>query len=101
MADLVLEFFDLFTLELDDLFAVLADDVIVAGMMSVVGIVEFVVLAEVHFAQQPAIGQERQSAIDGRARNRFVPPARPCEKLFGGEMLVGAESGLDDGLALG
>src|ERR1041385_1992504 len=54
MADLVLKLFDLIALELDDLLAILANDVVVMRMLSVVGIVKFVVLAEIHFPNQSA-----------------------------------------------
>ena len=101
VADFIFQLFDLVAVELDDFFAVLADDMAVVGMMGVVGIVEFVVFAEIHLAHQAAFGQQRQRPINRRARNGFVPPARPFEQLLGGEMLVGAEDRIDDGLSLG
>src|ERR1043165_5805324 len=58
VADLVFEPLDLLALELDDLVAILADDVAVIGMIGVVRIIKLVVLAKVHLADQPAFGEE-------------------------------------------
>src|SRR5258706_13090417 len=69
VADFILELFDLGALELDDLLAVLANDVVVVRMLGVVGIVELVVFAEIHFAHQPALRQQRQCSINGGAGN--------------------------------
>ena len=101
VADLVLEALDFLALELDDPFAILADYMIVVRMLGVIGVVKLMILAKIHFADQPALGQQRQRAIHRRARNRSIAPARPLQKLLGGEMLARAESGLDDRLALG
>ena len=57
MAYFVFEFFDFLALEFDDFFTILANDMIVVGMLRVVWVVEFVVLAEVHFPDQTALGQ--------------------------------------------
>ena len=100
MTDFIFEPFDFIALELDDSFTILADDVAMVGMVGVVRIVEFVVLAEIHLPYQSALRQQRQSAINRRTGNRFVPPPRPFEQLLGGEMLVGAENAVDDGLPL-
>src|SRR5207247_11455112 len=59
------------------------------------------VLAEIHFADQTTFRQQRQRAINGGPGNRLVPAAGPCQQLFSGEMLPGAECGLDNGLPLG
>src|SRR5947208_3685536 len=100
MTDFIFEPLDFIALELDDSFTILADDVAVVGMVGIVRVVEFVVLAEIHLPHQSALRQQRQSAINRRAGNRFVPPPRPFEQLLGGEMLVGAENAVDDGLPL-
>src|SRR6266487_2781990 len=68
MANLVLQPFDLVAVELHNLFAVLADDVIVVRMLGVIGVVKLMILAKIHFADQPALGQQRQRAIHRRAR---------------------------------
>jgi len=65
----VLNFFDLIAVELNDFVAVLADDVIVIWVFGVIRVVELVVFAEVHFAEQAALGEKRQGAIDGCAGN--------------------------------
>src|SRR6266850_5183173 len=90
--DLVLDFFDLIAVELDNLVAILADDVIVVRMLRVIGVVELVVFAEIHFTKQAALGQKWQGAIDRGAGNGFVTGAGPFEKLLGGEVLLGAEN---------
>ena len=77
MADLILKLFDLLALELYDLLAVLADNVIMVRMLSIIGIVEFVILAEIHFPDQPAFGQQRQCPIDRGARYRSIPLTGP------------------------
>jgi hypothetical protein len=94
------ELLDLSAVELDDFLAIFANDVIVMRMFGVIGIVKFMVLAEIHFMHKTALGEQGQGAIDGRARNGFVPLARPVQKLFGRKMFFGAENGIDDGPAL-
>ena len=54
MTDFVFEFVDLFTLKFDDAVTVLADDVIMIGMVSVVGIVELIILPKIHLLHQAA-----------------------------------------------
>ena len=58
MRDLVLDFFDLVAIELNDFIAVLANDMIVVGMFGVIGVVELIIFAEIHFAEQAALGQK-------------------------------------------
>lgn len=69
MGNFILDLFDFIAVELDDLLTVLANDMIMVRMLGVIGIVELVVFAEVHFTQQPALGQKRQGAINRCARN--------------------------------
>ena len=54
VADFVFELVDLVTLKFDDAFAVLANDVIMIGVVSVVGIVELIILPKIHFLHQAA-----------------------------------------------
>ena len=54
VADFVFELVDLVTLKFDDALAVLADDVIMIGMVSVVGIVELIIFPKIHFLHQTA-----------------------------------------------
>lgn len=70
------------------------------GVGGVVGVVELMILAKVHLAQQAALGEEREGTIDGGARDGGIDPTRPIEQLFGGEVLLGGEDGVEDGLAL-
>src|SRR6059058_470949 len=49
---------DFVALELDDFIAILANDVAVVGMIGVIGVVELVVFAEIHFANQTAFGEQ-------------------------------------------
>ena len=57
LADFVLELFNFIALKFDDLFTILADNVIVMRVLGVIGVVEFVILAKVHFPNQAALGQ--------------------------------------------
>ena len=100
MADFIFELFDLGTFEFDNLLAILANDVVMMGMAGVIGVVEFVVFAEIHFANQATLSEQGQSAIDRGARNRFVLLARPGKELVRGEMFLGAEGRVDDRLTL-
>lgn len=97
---LVFDLFNLRTVEFHNLLAILTNDVVVVGVLGVVRIVEHVVLAEIHLADQAAFGQQWQRAINGCARNRFVTLLRPVEELVGRKMLFRAENRIHDGLAL-
>lgn len=79
MANFIFQLLNFLTLELDYFFAILADDVIVMRMLGVVWIVELVILAEIHFANEPALREEREGAINGRSGNRWVSLARPFQ----------------------
>src|SRR5216117_2648533 len=63
VADFAFQLFDLLALELDDLVAILAYDVAVVRMISVIRIVKFVVLAKIYFADQTAFREQRQGSI--------------------------------------
>lgn len=79
MADLIFEFFNFFALELDYFFAILADDMIVMRVLGVIWIIEFVILAEVHFANETAFSEQREGAVNGSPRNRWVSLTRPFQ----------------------
>src|SRR6266478_7015068 len=100
MTDLVLKFLDLLALELHDLFAVLANYVIMMWMLRVIRIVEFVVLAEIHFPDQSAFCQQRQCPVNRGARNRFIPLTGPHQELICCKMLIRAEGSINDHPAL-
>src|SRR4051812_26273934 len=99
MGDLIFDLRDFCAVELDDLFTVLADNMVVVRMLGVVWVVELVFFAEIHFADKAAFGEERERPVNGGAGDRFITAARPFQKLFRGEMLASAENGLDDRLA--
>lgn len=69
MADFVLEFLNFFTVELNNFFAVLADDVVMVWVMGIIRIIEFVILAEIHFSHQSTFRKQRKRAINRRAGN--------------------------------
>lgn len=99
--NLVLYLFDFIAVELNDLFAILANDMIMVRMLRVIRVVKFVVFAEIHLAKQTALGKQRQCAINRRSRNGFVPGPRPFQKLLGGEVLLRAENRFNNGMTLG
>ena len=76
LGDAVFEQLDVLVLELDDPVAIHADEVVVVRVLDVVRVVKFVVLAEVHLLQDAAFDEQRQRAIDGRARDGAIDFAR-------------------------
>jgi len=100
VADFAFQLLDFVALELQNFLAILANNVVMTRVGSVIRIVEFVVSAEIHFAEQTALNHQRQGTINRRAGHGFVAVARPCQKLLGSEMLLGAEGGIDDRLTL-
>ena len=100
LRNLIFQRVKLLALELDDLVTVIANDVIVIRMIGVIGVVDFVVLAEIHLVHHPALGEQRQGAIDCGAGHARVAFAGPLEKLLRVEMLVGAEHRVDNRPAL-
>jgi len=92
---------DVLVLELDDAAAIDADEVVVRRMVEVVRVVEFVVLAEIHLAQDAALHEERERAVNGGARNGAIDLARHDEQFLRGVVLGGGKGGLHDGVTLG
>src|SRR5690606_1704166 len=80
--DLVLKLGDPLAFKLHDPLAILADDVAVMGVVRVVWIVELVVLAEVHLANQSAFGQQWQRTINRGPGYGGIPPKGPLEQLL-------------------
>ena len=101
LTDFILELRNLLAFELDNFFAVLADDMAVVGVLGVVWIVELVILAEVHFPHQSTFGEQGKGAIDGGSGNGLVAFPGPFQQLFRSEMFVCAEDRVHDGLPLG
>src|ERR1041385_3099883 len=54
----VFETLKLLALELEDLFTILTDDMIVMRVVGLVRIVKFIILSEIHFPYQAALSQE-------------------------------------------
>lgn len=101
VTDLILDLGDFVALELDNFVTVLANNMIVVGMFGVVWIVKLVIFAEIHLSHQAALGEQRQSPVNGGTRNRAILGTRPFKKLFGCEMFSCAKHGFDDHLPLG
>lgn len=97
--DAILEQRDVFVLELDDLVAVVADQVIVLRLLQEVRVVIRLVAAQVDLVQQLALHQQAEGAIHRRAADGAVDFARHVQKLLSGEVLGGAEGGLHDDIA--
>ena len=100
LRNLIFQRIELLALELNDLVAVIANDVIMIRMVGVIGVVNFVVLAEIHLVHEPALGEQRKRPIDRGAGHARVAFAGPLEKLLRVEMLVGAEHRVDNRPAL-
>ena len=100
MADFIFQLFNLLTVKFDNFFTILADDVVVIGMIGVVGIVNFAVFSKIHFVDQATFRQQRQGSVNRRPGNGFVSFARPFQQLFRREVLFGIENRIDDRLSL-
>jgi len=100
MNDGFLQSIDPFVLEFDDSIAIHANQMVVMRMIYEIGIVEFVLLAEIHFLEEPAFYQQRQCPVYCSSRHGFFDLACHGEKVFRGVMLGGAESGFDDRVTL-
>jgi hypothetical protein len=85
--------------ELDDVAAVDADEVVVVGVVEEVGVVVGDVLAEVDLAEQAALDEEGEGAVDGGAGAVGIELAGAFPELLSGEVFLVAEGGLDDDLA--
>lgn len=72
LTDLVDELLHFVALKFDNAVAILADDMVVLGVLSVVRIVKLVVFAEIHFPDEATFSQQRERAINGGARDRPV-----------------------------
>ena len=96
LTDLLLDRFDLFAVELHDLFAVLANEVVMVGVVGIVGIIKLVRLPKVHLMQKVALSEQKQRAVNRGAGNGAILFARPIEQLLGGEMLISIEHRVDD-----
>jgi hypothetical protein len=100
VADSILELVDALVLKFHNLIAVNADEVVVVRMLNEIRIVIFVFLAEVHLAQQPALHQQRECAVDSGAGDRGLNFSRHYQKILCRVMLFGAESRFDNRIPL-
>jgi len=96
LGDFVFYSFQAGAFELHDFVAVLANNMVMTRMVGVIRVVELIIFAEIHFANQTAFGEQGQGAIDGSPRHRPVLALGPRKQLFSREMLAGAERGIDD-----
>jgi hypothetical protein len=99
--DAIFEDGDVFVFELDDFAAVDADEVIVIGVIDEIGVVVFLIAAEVDFPEEAGGDEEGDGAIDGGAGGGGIDLAGHFPEFFGGVVFGGAEGGFDDDLALG
>ena len=65
--DAVLEDVEVGVLEFDDVVAVDADEVVVVWVVDEVGVVVFLVAAEVDFVEEASFGEEGECAVEGGA----------------------------------
>lgn len=87
-------------LEFHNFITIQTDQVIMVGSIHKVRVVEFVVLAEIHFAQHSALDQKRKRSVNRGARHRRIDLARHGEQTFGRKMFFGAEGGADNRVPL-
>ena len=99
--DAVVEDVDAAVLELDDLAAVDADEMVVGGVVEEVGVVGGLAVAEVDFLEEAGLGEEAEGAVEGGAGAAGLLAAEAVPEFVGGEVLIGGEDGLHEGLALG
>ena len=100
LADLILELFDFVTVKLDDLFTILANDVIMMGVLRIIWIIDLAIFAKIHLADQATFSEQRQSAVNRGTGDGFITTARPGQELIRGKMLLCAERNIYDDLAL-
>ena len=95
----LLQALDLVALELDDVAALLADQVIVVGA-PLRHLVQRVPRLEVPRGRQARLLEQLDRAIDGRQPHSRVGVARQFEQILQGHVARRAQERVDDGLAL-
>src|ERR1017187_6194010 len=98
-ANFLLNAFNLAREELYRAAAFGADHVMVIAAIVLVLVTSHAVI-EGHFAGQPALGQQLQSAIDGGKSDALVVFLDQPIQFVGGEMVAGVEKGSQNGVAL-
>jgi hypothetical protein len=99
--DAVVEDVDAVVLELDDLAAVDADEVVVGGAIEEIGVVGGLTVAEVDFLEEAGFGEEGEGAVEGGAGAAGFMSAEPVPEFVGCEVLVGGKNGVHQGVPLG
>ena len=95
----LLEAFELFVLELDDLTTAQADEVVV-GRVRVQVLVVNVLFAQVHLSEEPGLHEQCQGAIDGGFGDPDVFMVELKEQLVNFEVVMHAKGLLHDAAAL-
>lgn len=83
------DFEDFVAVETDDL-----GDLVAAALFA--RVVEFLAGADVDLTQERAFGHDRKGAVNGGAGDGIVDIAGVVEQLFGGEMFLLREGGVED-----
>src|SRR5512141_724476 len=96
--DLLLDPLDLRALELDDLAAGPADEVVV--VVAAQRRLEARLAAQQQFARQPGVLEELQGAVDGGAPDLRVAPLHHLEQVLHRDVLARPQEGVEDHLAL-
>jgi hypothetical protein len=96
----VIEDTDAVVLELDDLAAVDANEVVVGRAVEEVGIVGGLAVAKIDFLEEGGLGEEGESAVEGGSGGAGVRSAEAFPKLVGAEVLVSGKNRVNDGVAL-
>lgn len=96
----IVEQVDVIVLKLDDLAAIDADQVVMAGLVEVVWIVGLEIATEVDFLDHAGLDQQGDGPVDRGPGRVEVLFADPLEELFGGEMFVVGERQAHDGIPL-
>lgn len=97
----IVEEVEVFILELDDLSAIDTDEVVVGGALEEIGIVSGLAVAEVDFLQESGLGEEGEGAVEGGAGGGGPGFSEAFPEVVGGEMFMGSEDDVEDGVPLG
>ncbi len=98
--DTILKHCHVFVGELNYLAAIKTDQVVVVGVVDKIGIVVFLVAAEIDLLQQVTFGEQSQGSVESGARGGGINFACHFPEFLGGEVRVGAEGSGNDNIAL-
>lgn len=99
--DAIVEEVDVLVFEFDNFSAIDADEVVVGGFVDEVGVVGFLISAEVDFAQQAGFEEDFDGAIDRGAGGGEVFAACALVEFFVGKVLILGKDESHDCFALG